>query len=68
MKIVIKLFSATLLMFLFVSTSVNAQVPTDVAEEPTEVTDPDMDRPLDDIVEKRIIDDRMVLKYQLERK
>ena len=65
MKIVIKLFSACLLMFLFLSTSVNAQVPVEVGEdEPTEASDPDVDRPLDDIVEKRIIDDRMVLKYQ----
>ena len=61
MKIVIKLFCACMLLSLFASSPVYAQVPETVDSE---VPDEEVDRPLDDIVEKRIIDDRMVLKYQ----
>lgn len=51
----------TLLSLVFMPTQVCAQVP----ESPqTETGEPDFDRPLDDIVENRLIQERMVLPYE----
>ncbi len=65
MKIVLKFF-VLLVMGLFVTPSVYCQPPqgatTETGVPGAEV--PDVDKPLDDIVEKRIIDDRRVLPYQ----
>lgn len=46
---------------LFAANPLMAQVPETVK---TEASDPDADRPVDDIVEKRMIDERRVLPYQ----
>ena len=61
MKISMKLFTLCLMLGLFAVPAM-AQVP----EEPvkTEASNPDDDRPLDDIVDKRMIEDRRVLPYQ----
>lgn len=63
MKISLKLISlcAFLAFFLANTSSVEAQVPETVK---TEASDPDEDRPVNDIVEKRMIDERRVLAYQ----
>ena len=62
MKIVLRLLTlSTLLGMLFFSNPLMAQVPETVK---TEASEPDEDRPLDDIVEKRIVDERRVLAYQ----
>ncbi len=60
MKIVLKLLTLCLLGLFVVNPSFG-QVPESVK---TESSEPDEDRPLDDIVEKRIIDDRRILPYQ----
>ena len=61
MKIYVKILSLCFLGMILFSTKSFAQIPETVR---TEASDPDGDRPLDDIVEKRIIDERMVLPYQ----
>ena len=61
MKIVLKFVSLCLFGMFFFTVPAMAQVPETVK---TEASDPDEDRPLDDIVEKRIIDERRVLPYQ----
>jgi len=61
MKIVLKILSLCLLGIFFFATPAMAQMPETVK---TEASEPDEDRPLDDIVEKRIIDERRVLPYQ----
>ncbi len=61
MKIALKLFCLFLFAVLFNSNSLMAQVPETVR---TESSEPDEDRPIDDIVEKRMIDERRVLPYQ----
>lgn len=61
MKIYVKILSLCFLGMILFSTKSYAQLPETVR---TEASDPDGDRPLDDIVEKRIIDERMVLPYQ----
>jgi len=61
MKIYVKILSLCFLGMILFSTKSYAQTPEAVR---TEASDPDEDRPLDDIVEKRIIDERMVLPYQ----
>ena len=60
MKIVFKVFSLCLLGLLIFSNPAMAQDPNPVKTE-AEVTNDDL--PLDDIVEKRLVDDRMVLPY-----
>ena len=60
MKITLKLLGLGLLMLFFVSGPVIAQTPEDIM---TEASDPDEDRPLDDIVEKRITFEKRVLPY-----
>ncbi|MEM9820222.1 MAG: gliding motility protein GldN [Bacteroidota bacterium] len=60
MKIVLKFFSLCLLGVLFCYTPAMAQEPAETGGFRTEADDP----PLDDIVEKRIIDERRVLPYQ----
>ena len=62
MKISLKLFGLCLLGMLFFAGPVMAQVPETVKTEASEPEDED--RPIDDIVEKRIIDNRKVLAYQ----
>ena len=61
MKISLKLFSLCLIAMLFAANPLLAQVPetTDIRTEASEI-----DRPVDDIVEKRMIDERRVLPYQ----
>jgi len=61
MNIYVKILSLCFLGMILFSTKSYAQIPETVR---TEASDPDGDRPLDDIVEKRIIDERMVLPYQ----
>jgi len=61
MKIALKLSFLCLFGLLWLATPTMAQVPESTR---TEVGEPDEDRPLDDIVEKRTIDDRKVLAYQ----
>jgi len=61
MKIILKFCLCCLLALCYVSSPLLAQVPETMQ---TETSEPDDDRPLDDIVEKRIIEDRMVLEYQ----
>ncbi|NNE29285.1 MAG: gliding motility protein GldN [Saprospiraceae bacterium] len=61
MKIILKFCFVFLLGALYVASPLMAQVPETMQ---TETSEPDDDRPLDDIVEKRIIDDRRVLAYQ----
>lgn len=61
MKIALKIFGLCLLGMFWVASPVMAQTPEDVK---TESSDPDEDRPLDDIVEKRLVEDRRVLPYQ----
>lgn len=63
MKISLKLIPMFLLLSMFfvnVQTA-EAQVPETVK---TEASEPDEDRPIDDIVEKRMVDERRVLAYQ----
>lgn len=61
MKIYVKILSLCFLGMILFSNTAIAQEPETVR---TEASDPDEDRPLDDIVQKRIIDERMVLPYQ----
>jgi len=61
MKIYVKILSLCFLAMILFSAKSFAQIPEEIK---TEASDPDGDRPLDDIVEKRIIDERMVLPYQ----
>ena len=61
MKIDLKLICLCLLGLFFVAAPAMAQVPEAVK---TEASEPDGDQPIDDIVEKRLIDDRRVLPYQ----
>ncbi len=63
MKIVLKLLMLSLLGVFFFSNQAFAQVPEDIRTESSEL-EPDEDRPLDGIVEKNLVEDRMVLKYQ----
>ncbi len=60
MKIVLKILTLCLLS-IFTTNIAFAQVPEAVK---TESSEPDEDGPLDDIVDKRIIEDRRVLPYQ----
>lgn len=64
MKIYVKILSLCFLGMILLSTKSFAQVPDVPEVGKTEASEPDGDRPLDDIVEKRIIDERMVLPYQ----
>ncbi|MFK8100990.1 MAG: gliding motility protein GldN [Saprospiraceae bacterium] len=61
MKIALKFFGLCLLGMFWVASPLMAQTPEDVK---TESSDPDEDKPLDDIVEKRLVEDRRVLPYQ----
>lgn len=61
MKIALKFLMLCLLVMISVENTVLAQVPETVRTESSEL---DEDGPLDDIVEKRIIEDRRVLPYQ----
>lgn len=61
MKIVLKIFGL-LLLGLFIAAPAYSQVPEGIRTETSEGVDED--KPLDDIVEKRIIDERRVLPYQ----
>lgn len=61
MKIALKLFCLCFFAVLVSSNTLMAQVPETVR---TESSEPDEDRPIDDIVEKRMIDERRVLPYQ----
>src|SRR5690606_20298688 len=61
MKIVLKILTLCLFgVFIAINPSYG-QIPEAVK---TEASEPDEDRPIDDIVEKRIIDERRVLPYQ----
>lgn len=60
MKIALKFLFFALLGVVFFATPASAQVP-EIATESSEL---DEDRPLDDIVEKRIVNERQVLAYQ----
>ncbi len=64
MKIAFKFLFCCLLTCLFVSSPLLAQPESDQRTEADPPVEEDDDRPLDDIVEKRIIVDRMVLPYQ----
>ncbi|MEO1628472.1 MAG: gliding motility protein GldN, partial [Bacteroidota bacterium] len=57
----IRITGLCLVALLFAANPLMAQVPETVK---TEASDPDADRPVDDIVEKRMIDERRVLPYQ----
>lgn len=61
MKIALKFLFFTLLGVVFFANPAAAQVPEVLS---TESSEPDEDKPLDDIVEKRIINERKVLPYQ----
>ncbi len=61
MKITLKLLGLCLFGLLYVCNPLMAQIPETVK---TEASEPDADRPIDDIVEKRMIDERRVLPYQ----
>lgn len=61
MKIVLKFSFLCLLLCLGMTNTLEAQVPENVR---TEASEPEEDGPLDDIVDKRIIDDRRVLPCQ----
>ncbi|MEM1322101.1 MAG: gliding motility protein GldN [Bacteroidota bacterium] len=61
MKIDLKLICLCFFAMFVVLAPASAQVPETVK---TEASEPDEDRPIDDIVEKRLIDDRRVLPYQ----
>ena len=61
MKIALKVFCLCFFAVLFYSNPLMAQVPETIR---TESSEPDEDRPIDDIVEKRMIDERRVLPYQ----
>jgi gliding motility associated protien GldN len=61
MKIALKLFCLCFFAVLVSSNTLMAQVPETIR---TESSEPDEDRPIDDIVEKRMIDERRVLPYQ----
>ena len=61
MKIALKLFCLCFFAVIVSSNTLMAQVPETVR---TESSEPDEDRPIDDIVEKRMIDERRVLPYQ----
>lgn len=63
MKFALQLFCFCLMMSLF-STSVTAQTPDDIL---TESSDPNVDRPLDDIVEKKIVFEKRLLPYDQVR-
>ena len=60
MKITLKLLGLSLLMLFFISGPVVAQTLEGIM---TEAEDPDSDKPLDDIVEKRITFEKRVLPY-----
>ena len=60
MKTFLKIFGL-MLLGMFVISPAYSQVPEGIRTETSEM---DEDKPLDDIVEKRIIDDRRVLPYQ----
>lgn len=64
MKIVLKLLTFSLFGILAALNPVYGQVPETVNTEATEATELEEDGPIDDIVEKRIIDERRVLPYQ----
>lgn len=59
MKFALKLLSLSLLMALFVN-PLTAQTPDNIL---TESSDPNVDRPLDDIVEKKIVFEKRLLPY-----
>lgn len=61
MKITLKLICLSLFALIAAYNPVQAQIPETVK---TEASEPDGDRPIDDIVEKRMIDERRVLPYQ----
>ena len=63
MKFALQLFCLCLMMSLF-SNSAVAQVPDDIL---TESSDPNVDRPLDDIVEKKIVFEKRLLPYDQVR-
>ncbi|MFT4758465.1 MAG: gliding motility associated protein GldN [Paraglaciecola sp.] len=63
MKFALQLFCLCLMMSLF-SNSAVAQTPDDIL---TESSDPNVDRPLDDIVEKKIIFEKRLLPYDQVR-
>ncbi len=65
MKVALQYFAA--LAFLLIgTTTLFAQVPGDIMEEPGQTTGSagDFGLPVDDIIEKRIVDDRRVLDYE----
>lgn len=65
MKISLKfLFFALFGVLLLAASPAYSQVPQVLSGDGGELSDPDEDRPLDDIVEKRIIDEKKVLPYQ----
>ena len=61
MKIALKIFGLCLLGMIWITNPLMSQTPEDIQ---TESSDPDEDKPLDDIVEKRLVEDRHVLAYQ----
>ena len=63
MKFALQLFCFCLMMSLF-SNSAVAQTPDDIL---TESSDPNVDRPLDDIVEKKIVFEKRLLPYDQVR-
>ncbi|MEO0775831.1 MAG: gliding motility protein GldN [Bacteroidota bacterium] len=62
MKIVLKFLFLVLFGVVFFANPAAAQVPETTPA--TEASEPDEDKPLDDIVEKRIINERKILPYQ----
>ena len=60
MKIALKLLGLALLVSFFTG-PINAQTPDNIIV--TEADDPNEDKPLDDIVEKRLIYEKRVLPY-----
>ncbi len=63
MKFALQLFCLCLMMSLFANSAV-AQTPDDIL---TESSDPNVDRPLDDIVEKKIVYEKRLLPYDQVR-